>query len=298
MASDYETLIPSLLTSPISSNLTVNRQTLQNNTTLRQQILNFIIACNKADEYDKALKKSGGSYTYEWTCSYPRIYLDFTQMIFLYRNYILNKYNDLSRVLILALEVEYNRLKGLLVEMPNYVYYTDQLNSVIDTTKPITDAEQISTTLNISQQNIGTYTTAPIPSFDGTGSIFGSSLWTETSGGIYYNSGVVGIGTSTPNTSYNLHVVGDSLIEGNLCYTSDVRLKKNIQPLSRGIDGLRPVEYEWKDGRGHDMGFIAQETEEVVPELVKTAANGIKSVNYMKIISLLVKEVQELKSRQ
>ena len=45
----------------------------------------------------------------------------------------------------------------------------------------------------------------------------GGSLWTEgTSGRIYYNSGVVGIGTAAPSTSYALHVAGRSIFQSNI----------------------------------------------------------------------------------
>lgn len=56
--------------------------------------------------------------------------------------------------------------------------------------------------------------------------------------------------------------------------TSDARLKKDIAPLTNGLDAvmkLRPVTYNWinpKDGKGNEIGFIAQEVEKVIPQAV------------------------------
>ena len=49
-------------------------------------------------------------------------------------------------------------------------------------------------------------------------------------------------------------------------------LKENIRDLDKGLDtvlALQPRRYDWKNGDGNDiMGFVAQEVEEVMPELV------------------------------
>ena len=56
-------------------------------------------------------------------------------------------------------------------------------------------------------------------------------------------------------------------------------------------------EFDWKSNQKHDIGFIAHEVQEIFPFLV----NGIKdgpqnqSLNYIGLIGLLVKEIQELK---
>jgi uncharacterized membrane protein len=55
---------------------------------------------------------------------------------------------------------------------------------------------------------------------------------------------------------------------------------------------IRGVEFDWKSGEGHDVGVIAEELAEVVPEAV-TQVNGINSVYYYKIIPLLVEAIKE-----
>ena len=87
--------------------------------------------------------------------------------------------------------------------------------------------------------------------------------------------------------------------------SSDKRLKKNIKDVSYGLEDvlkLRGVEFDWKeklDGK-HDIGFIAQEIEEVVPELVKEV-DGLNNedphlvVDYAKLVPVLVESIKELK---
>lgn len=87
---------------------------------------------------------------------------------------------------------------------------------------------------------------------------------------------------------------------------SDRRLKREIQPITQpnSLSALRPVSYYWnvegeKRGGNKDLqyGFIAQEIEQVYPHLVNTSSDGYKSVNYIQVIPLLVKELQESQAK-
>jgi hypothetical protein len=65
---------------------------------------------------------------------------------------------------------------------------------------------------------------------------------------------------------------------------------------------LRGVSFDWAQdapgGRqGGDLGVIAQEVEEVFPELVTTAPNGYKQVNYLGLIAPLIEAIKELDAR-
>ncbi len=97
--------------------------------------------------------------------------------------------------------------------------------------------------------------------------------------------------------------------------TSDARLKKNINSIDYGLNTLmkmRPVSYDWKDGRNNapQIGFLAQEMEKLVPEVVvhkkidieAERARGkdvshlqedIYGMNYANLIPVLVKSIQE-----
>jgi hypothetical protein len=65
---------------------------------------------------------------------------------------------------------------------------------------------------------------------------------------------------------------------------------------------LRGVSFEWgenaPDGHtGQDLGVIAQEVEQVFPELVHTDPGGYKRVNYLGLIAPLIEAVKELDAR-
>ena len=102
--------------------------------------------------------------------------------------------------------------------------------------------------------------------------------------------GVVGsISTSGSVTSYNV--------------TSDERLKENIQDAvsaSALIDAIKVRQYDWKsDGAHQRYGFVAQELVTVAPEAVTQPPNeeAMLSVDYSKLVPMLVKEIQSLRAR-
>ena len=69
------------------------------------------------------------------------------------------------------------------------------------------------------------------------------------------------------------------------------------------VKRLRGVTWEWREGIGDKfrdapgMGVIAQELEQVFPELVQTGEDGIKRVNYLGLIAPLIEAVKELDAR-
>ena len=89
--------------------------------------------------------------------------------------------------------------------------------------------------------------------------------------------------------------------------SSDIKLKTNIQNLDGALDKtlkLRGVKFDWKDEEkpNDQLGFIAQEVEEVLPELVKEIGTVGKEeethkvVNYQGVIPILVEAIKELKA--
>ena len=79
---------------------------------------------------------------------------------------------------------------------------------------------------------------------------------------------------------------------------SDITLKQNIKTVENALDkvvDLRGVKFDWKDNGRTSYGVIAQELENVLPELVNTADH--KTVNYNGIIGVLIEAVKELSQR-
>jgi hypothetical protein len=84
-------------------------------------------------------------------------------------------------------------------------------------------------------------------------------------------------------------------------YTSDKALKDNIKKIDKPLEKitkLNGVTFEWNDKQcthtGKDVGVIAQDVEQVIPEAVTTRENGYKAVKYEKIIPLLIESIKEL----
>jgi hypothetical protein len=92
---------------------------------------------------------------------------------------------------------------------------------------------------------------------------------------------------------------------GQVAYnvTSDVRLKDNITNAADAgnkVDALQVRQFDWKETGNHvDYGFVAQELHEVVPHSVsKPEDDGqMWSVDYSKLVPMLVKEIQSLRAR-
>ena len=100
------------------------------------------------------------------------------------------------------------------------------------------------------------------------------------------------------DTSGNLSVSADVIAYAS----SDKRLKDNLKPIENSLDKVSKLsgyEFDWNDKqetfKGHDVGVIAQEVEEVLPEVVQTRDTGYKAVKYEKIVPLLIEAIKELK---
>jgi len=95
-----------------------------------------------------------------------------------------------------------------------------------------------------------------------------------------------------------------AIYSGSFVYSSDVSLKEDIQTIENPLEKvqqLRGVSYKWKDTGRKDIGLVADEVQEVLPELV--VEKGHKHIDYGHMIGLLVeamkeqqKEIEELKN--
>ena len=87
---------------------------------------------------------------------------------------------------------------------------------------------------------------------------------------------------------------------GNITAYSDATLKTEIHTINDalGIVGkLRGVNYKWLSNGQEDIGVIAQEVQQVVPEVIKETEDGIKTVDYGRLVSVLINAVNELNEK-
>lgn len=127
------------------------------------------------------------------------------------------------------------------------------------------------------------------------------SYTSGTVSGIYY-SGLVSVGAQ-PSGSYQFEVNGRVKSNG-IDETSDARFKKDIMTLDNALGKvlqLRGVTYAWRTSEypqkefspRPQIGFIAQEIEKVYPELVETDKLGYKSLEYSKMVAILLEAIKE-----
>lgn len=124
---------------------------------------------------------------------------------------------------------------------------------------------------------------------------------TAVGGAIVSSASVPGVGT----VNIEFTVYGNYLSDGGqYLQTSDRRLKKNIKPLTGALDkvlALSGVSYqlnnqaepEWNMSENKTFGFIAQDIQPVLPELVYKLDNGYLAVNYDGIIPVLTEAIKE-----
>jgi hypothetical protein len=117
-----------------------------------------------------------------------------------------------------------------------------------------------------------------------------------------YNNGFTELAKVEKNGSYAMSIFG-SLWANGVTYASDGRFKKNIEPLEDALDKvlqLQGVSYQMNTAEFTDqsfdesvqVGLIAQDVEKIVPEVVSTAPNGYKAIDYAKLVPLLIESIK------
>ena len=116
-----------------------------------------------------------------------------------------------------------------------------------------------------------------------------------------YTNDLIASGTVSGS---NIHSTGTITSLGDIVAysTSDIRLKQEIKPIENPLEKINSIggySFLWNTLKqdiysGNDYGVIAQEIEEILPELVDTRENGYKAVKYDKLVSLLIEGIKEL----
>jgi hypothetical protein len=120
---------------------------------------------------------------------------------------------------------------------------------------------------------------------------------TENAGGI----GVVGYNTGggfAIQSQGDMRVYGNLYLFGNFINNSSRRFKSNIEPMQGAlgkVEHLRGVTFNWIESGKHDIGLVAEEVAEVVPEVVGYDKDGVdvQGVDYARLTALLIEAIKE-----
>lgn len=154
-----------------------------------------------------------------------------------------------------------------------------------------------------------------ILSSSGTGSSLGGITWASTSLAGEQRTGFIGNVYETANQTklsfytrsnasafaerFNIQGNGNAWLQGTLTQNSDARLKANIEPLSNALNNLLQLNgysYNWIDENkdtASQIGVMAQQVQKVYPQLVKEAADGTLSVNYMGMVPPIIEAIKQ-----
>lgn len=117
--------------------------------------------------------------------------------------------------------------------------------------------------------------------------------------GLIYSGSKVGVNTAVENLTYNLEVSGSIRASAAVLSNSDERLKENIYPIDNAVSRVGQIEgvyFDWKTGGDRQVGVIAQQVEKVLPEVVSKDNNSYLSVDYSKLVPLLIEAINEQNS--
>ena len=105
------------------------------------------------------------------------------------------------------------------------------------------------------------------------------------------------VGIKRTDPSYALDVSGTIRATGNVIAYSDARVKENVETIPNALDkvkAMRGVNYNKIGEEKREVGVIAQEVLEVLPEVVHQDEQGMYSVAYGNIVGVLIEAIKEL----
>jgi hypothetical protein len=162
-----------------------------------------------------------------------------------------------------------------------YLHYTSSLNVPINEVAhriPLTAGTVQGAAFNVQYNNAGNLDGAP---------------------DFLYSGSKVGINNTVNDLTYNLEVSGSIRASDAILSNSDERLKENIYPIDNALSRVGQIEgvyFDWKKGGDRQVGVIAQQVQKVLPEVVSEDKESYLSVDYSKIVPLLIEAINEQNS--
>ncbi len=143
----------------------------------------------------------------------------------------------------------------------------------------------------------------------GEGKLYGVYGYSSTAIGVLCGSGGETSFRSLKGAEFNSTILsasigastGTALILDGSGYirtlSSSIRYKTDVIdiPIKYSVDSLHPVEFTLKETGQRNIGLIAEEVEQIYPEIVSYLNGRVESVKYTDIIPILIKEIQVLK---
>jgi flagellar biosynthesis regulator FlaF len=149
-------------------------------------------------------------------------------------------------------------------------------------------------------------------------SMLAAENWTDTAQGTMLNFYTTGTGQSAPTQRMSISANGTVIVSGPVQATafntvSDMRFKEDIQPIDNALDmvlRLNGVYFKWNglhhsrlkqsNAKERQVGLIAQQVQEVIPEAVSEwDAQGAKdylAVDYNRLVAITIEAIKELKA--
>ena len=82
--------------------------------------------------------------------------------------------------------------------------------------------------------------------------------------------------------------------------TSDINLKENLEVIQSPLQKLQNINgytFNWKESGEEAVGVVAQEVEQIFPQLVNVGEDGNKRVNYDALVPVLIEAIKELNNK-
>ena len=204
--------------------------------------------------------------------------------------------------------------------MGRYIKLASQLETVnfsnVNTSNNLTAVNANFSTLIVNGNSItssGATSLASLSDVSLSSLLNGQSLLYNSTSSKWVNGTPAGFSSASFATTGSNIFIGNQIITGSITATSDVtafstsdkQLKDNITLIPNSLEKITKIggyTFDWNNKQdiyevgSHDIGVIAQELEEILPEVVITRDNGYKAVKYEKIVPLLIEAIKELKN--